>query len=47
MLQSYVDAAVNHARLLRLFFDEVGLAEELEARARAMDPEAARRYLSP
>jgi hypothetical protein len=44
LVQGYVDAAVNHARMLRAFFDEPALAAELEAVARRIDPAAARAY---
>ena len=44
LLQTYVDAHVNHARMLRAYFDEPELAGELERRARDVDPVAAAVY---
>jgi hypothetical protein len=45
MTRVYGVALINHARVLRAFFDEHGLAKELEERAHRTDPEAVRAYL--
>lgn len=46
VIQTYVDAFVNHARILRVYFPDVAnLAAELEARAKDMDSQKAAQYL--
>jgi hypothetical protein len=45
LLQAYVDAWVNHARVLRLYFGEAELARRFEERAESADPGRARELL--